>query len=147
MYILDTNTIRYAFYEPDNYPQVVANINAHNHLDLWISIVTAYELIKWRYNPLLRANNQQPPYVLRAYHNFFEIISDICSLQIKPYDAAAQSNFTKMPGNVGIQDSRIAATALAWDFTVVSNDRHFRTIKSRKPSLKLINWVTTPPSF
>lgn len=50
-----------------------------------------------------------------------------------------------MPGNVGVQDRRIAATALANDFVMVSHDEDFETIRNRKPQLRLVDWVTTPP--
>lgn len=146
MYLLDTNTVRYGLYEPDNYPLVVDNLNANNHLDIWISVITVQELIEWRYNPLLIASSQQPPYVLRVYKQFFDILEDICDLQVKPFDSAALKNFSGMPGNVGVHDRRIAAIALAGDLTVVSHDDDFAEIKKRKPQLKLVDWVTTPPT-
>ncbi len=145
MYLLDTNTVRYGLYEPDKYPLVVQNLIASGH-ETWISIVTVQELIEWRYNPLLIANSQQPPYVLTVYERFLEIVRDICSLQIKPFDADALNNVSGMPGNVGIQDRRIAATALACNLIMVSHDGDFTTIKGSKPNLKLVDWVTTPPS-
>lgn len=145
MYLLDTNTVRYGLHEPDNYPLVVDNLNANNHLDIWISVITVQELIEWRYNPLLIASSQQPPYVLRVYEQFFDILEDICGLQVKPFDSEALKNFSGMPGNVGVQDRRIAAIALAGDLTVVSHDDDFEEIKKRKPQLKLVDWVTTPP--
>jgi predicted nucleic acid-binding protein len=146
VYLLDTNTVRYGLYEPGKYPLVAANLTVSGH-ETWISVVTAQELIAWRYSPLLTAKSQQRPTVLRVYRQFLDILEDICSLPIKPFDATAMGNLSGMPGNVGIQDRRIAATALANDFTVVTHNREdFEAIQRRKPTLKIVDWVDTAPA-
>ena len=48
-----------------------------------------------------------------------------------------------MPGDVDVNDRRIAATARSNGYTVVSHDGDFKEIQKVKPALKLEDWVTT----
>lgn len=99
MFVLDTNIIRYAFYEPDSYPRLVANLRASNFSDVWISVVTAEELLVWRLRPLARSMaTQRMPRVLEAYDALTEIIGDICALQKKPFDRRAWNSSRECQG-------------------------------------------------
>jgi len=147
LFVLDTNTIRYGFYEPDKYPNVVANLLANDFQHIWISVVTAEELLVWRLRPFERSSlTQRMPKVLTAYENLFSIMEDICSLQVKPFDRSVWDEFRGLWGAVSTNDRRIAATALAHDFTVVSHDGDFQTLKDHQPRLKLVDWFDTPPT-
>jgi predicted nucleic acid-binding protein len=82
--------------------------------------------------------------VLKAYKDFYEMVGILGSLQIKPFDEAALREFNNMSGagHVGVRDRRMAAIALANDFTVVTNnERDFDAIKVVRPELRIENWA------
>lgn len=142
MYLLDSDIFSFTLSDPEQYPLLSENLDATDPSERWISTITAQELIAWRYNPLLKVPSQQPPRVLKAYLNFLDMLAVLCVLQIKPFDEAALKEFRKMPGNVGSRDRRIAAIALAHNFTVVTNnERHFNAIQRERRELRVENWT------
>lgn len=144
MYLLDTDITSFWLTKPEEHPPLIPNFDATDPSERWISVVTAQELTAWRYKPLLRVESQQPPRVLHAYKNFFEMVQVLGSLQIKPFDEDALAEFRNMrgAGNVGVRDRRIAAIALAHGFTVVTNNtRDFEAIKAARPELLIENWA------
>lgn len=143
MFILDTNTISFSVYHPASYPLLMKNIRATKPADRWISVVTAHELIAFKYEKIAKTKSMARAPLLKTYHDFDDILKLLCKFQIKPFDEDAYSHFTGMPGNIDIHDRRIAATALANNFTVVSHDGDFEAIKIAKPALRLEDWVVT----
>lgn len=144
MYLLDTCIVSFWLRAPDAYPQLIPNFEATAPSERWISVVTAQELIAWRYNPLLKTGSQQPPKVLKAYQQFLEMIDILGSLQIKPFDEDALVEFNNMrgTGHVGARDRRMAAIALANNFTMVTNnEQDFDDIKRARPELRTENWA------
>jgi len=144
VYLLDSDILGFTLSDPERYPLLIQNLDATDPSERWISIVTAQELIAWRYNPLLKAASQQPPAVLRAYHNFLDILGVLCSLQIKQFDENALKEFRNMAGagNIGVRDRRIAAIALSNNLTVITNnERDFRAIQNARPELRVENWT------
>src|ERR1043166_8564695 len=131
---------------PEVYEPLSPNFDATDPSERWISVITAQELTAWRYNQLLKVSNQQPPRVLVAYKNFLDMAQLLGGLQIKPFDDRALAEFNNMrgAGSVGARDRRIAAIALANDFTVVTNNvGHFETIKQARPELRIEEWART----
>ena len=145
MYVLDTNIIRKAFHESLTHPHLVRKIEDADQRDLYISVVTAEELMLWRYGEIHAATKAKSPKVVRAYGNFFEIINDLKRLQILPFDEAAYQEFLKLAPfqtTIGTNDRRIAATALSRGYTAITiNTRHFEII----PGLKVEDWSIAPP--
>ena len=146
MYILDTNIVSFSVYQTARHTTLVRNFRATQPADRWISIVTAEELIAWRFLPLQDLRNAPHAQVLKAYYYFRDILAVIhlYHSHIKEFDDAAYDQFRGMPGDIDEADRRIAAIALAHDFTVVThNESDFTDIKKAKPQLKIQNWVTT----
>jgi len=146
VYILDTNIISFSVYQTARYPTLIKNFRANKVADRWISIVTAEELIAWRYTPLDGLRNAPRAEVLKAYYYFRDILAviHVYHSQIKEFDGTAYNEFLGMPGSVDEADRRIAAIALAHDFIVVTHDEtDFKAIQKAKPRLKVQNWVTT----
>lgn len=145
MYILDTDTIGNALHRSDEYPHLVGKIQAANQRDLWISVVTAEELIAWGFNSVRDRRNQGYPHIINKYKILFDRINDLKSLQILPFDEAAYREFANIPAAVqtaiGTNDRRIAATALSRDYTVVThNVQHFALV----PRLRVEDWTAAP---
>ena len=144
VYLIDSDILGFTLSAPERYPLLIQNLDASDPSERWISIVTVQELIAWRYNPLLKTASQQPPAVLRAYHNFLDILVVLCALQVKQFDADAMREFRSMKGagNVGARDRRIAAIALSNDLTVVTNNESdFEGIKQARPELNVEYWT------
>jgi predicted nucleic acid-binding protein len=145
VYVLDTDTIGNALHRSGAYPHLVRKINDANPGDLWISIVTAEELIAWGYNSVRDRRNQMYPHIVNKYKILFDRINDLRFLQILPFDEAAYRQFEAIPAEVkriiGTNDARIAATAISRSFTVVTNnEKHFRLV----PGLDVENWIPAP---
>ena len=146
MYVLDTDIVRYSLYHPANYPYLVLQVNAVPAIQQWISVVTAQELIAWRLHPLTDGRQQDAPELLENYHNFSEILEDMKQLQVLPFGEEAYRHFQRMRAiHVSTNDRRIAATALANGFHVVTNNRQdFERIQEVCPELAIDDWVAPP---
>ena len=73
------------------------------------------------------------------------MISDLRRLQIAPFDERAYRMFLRMPRGVRVSDRRIAATALANDYRMVTNNlADFARIKEACPKLELVDWIAAP---
>lgn len=142
MYLLDADIFSFTL-RSSLHPLVIRNLDATQPSERWLSIIGVQEILAWKYNPLLKTASQQSPKVLRAYGEFHDLLRVLCSIQIKPFDEAAMSEFSNMAGagNIGIMDRRVAAIALANKFTVVTNnEQHFLPIKVVRPELQIENW-------
>jgi predicted nucleic acid-binding protein len=145
VYVLDTDTIGNALHRSDEYPHLVRKIREANQRDLWISVVTAEELIAWGFNRVRDRRNQIYPRIINAYKILFDRLNDLKPLQILPFDEAAYREFAAIPAVVqnviGTNDRRIAATALSRGFRVVThNTQHFRLV----PRLLVEDWTAAP---
>lgn len=142
MYILDTNIVGHSVYETSNYPLLQANMKAKSLSQLWLSVITAQELIRWHFEDVDQSVSKPRKQILDAYFYFWDILRVLRMFQIAQFDEAAYDHYLGMPGNVQIPDRRIAATALALDLTVVTrNVTDFKAIQTVKPKLKFQNWV------
>jgi predicted nucleic acid-binding protein len=141
VYLLDTNIISFSVYHPTLHPLLEKNIRATRPSDRWISVITAHELIAFKYENIGRTKSMASGPLLKFYEQFDDILSLIRKLQIKPFDSDAYRQFLGMPGAVGVHDRRIAATALAYDLTLVTHDGDFRAIKAVRPKLRVEDWV------
>lgn len=145
MYLIDTDIVRYSLYHPENFPYLIHNIRTTKQRDQYISIVTAQELLAWRLSEVTDGRRQGHPAILHAYRNLFEIIADIKRLQIVPFDERAYQFFLRMPRGVRVSDRRIAATALANNFRMVTNNHtDFMRIKESCPELEIVDWIAAP---
>ena len=145
MYVLDTDTIGNALHRSNEFPDLVRRIKAANQSDLWISVVTAEELIAWGFDRVRNSHNQKYPRIVNAYKILFDRLNDLKPLQILPFDEAAYQEFSVIPAEVqiviGTNDRRIAATALSRGLTVVThNTQHFNLV----PRLSVEDWTPAP---
>lgn len=145
MYVLDTDTIGNALHRSAQYPDLVSRINNANPSDLWISVVTAEELVAWGFDRVRNSHNQKYPRIVKAYKILSDRLNDLKPLQILPFDEAAYQEFCSIPPEVqtviGTNDRRIAATALSRDFTVIThNVQHFSLV----PRLRWEDWTPAP---
>jgi len=74
VYLFDSDIFSFTLSDPEHYPLLSENLDATDPSERWISIITAQELIAWRYNPLLKVPSQQPPRVLRTPPGLFLVI-------------------------------------------------------------------------
>jgi predicted nucleic acid-binding protein len=147
VYVLDTDTIGNALHRSNAYPHLVRKIRDANQRELWISVVTAEELIAWGFNAVRDRRNQGYPHIINKYKILYDRLNDLKSLQILPFDEAAYREFTSIPPDVqrviGTNDRRIAATALSRGFTIVThNVGHFSLV----PHLNVEDWTAAPPT-
>lgn len=144
MYVLDTNIIRKAFHESASFPHLVHKIRTVPQRSQYISVVTAEELMLWKYANISHATKTKSPRVVDAYRGFFEIIDDLKRIQILPFDEAAYREFLTLASfqtTIGTNDRRIAATALSCGYTMVTiNTQHFEII----PRLHVEDWSIAP---
>lgn len=147
MYVLDTDIIGFGFYHPENYPHLVDRLDTIPARLQWISVVTAQELVAWRLHPLSNSRQQNPPSLLENYQRFYEMLDDLKRFQVLRFDENAYRHFQRMGRvNVGVNDRRIAATALANGYHVVTNNHQdFERIKVACPELIIDDWVSEPP--
>ena len=142
MYLIDTNIISYSVYHPENYPLLIRNIRATRPVDRWVSVVTAHELIAFKYEAVQNTKNMPRNLLLRTYHDLYQVLMLVSGLQVKPFTADVYEHSLGMPGDVKIRDRRIAATALFNNFTVVTHDRtDFEAIRAVRPELRIEDWV------
>ncbi len=139
MYILDTDVVTLFFHHRDQQPLLVSRILATPPECLWISVITAEEMIQGAFKLIRR--DQQKGKGTGGYALLTKILQDIPSFQILPFDDQADLIYKTMPAAVrrlGRADCQIAASAIAHDHTVVTrNTRDFGQI----PNVKYEDWT------
>jgi predicted nucleic acid-binding protein len=142
VYILDTNIIRYSVSEASQYPLLEANIKAKGLPNLWLSVITAQELIRWHFEAVEESVSLPRRQAMEAYFYFWDILRVIRMFQIAQFNEEAYDHYLGMPGEVDLADRRIAASALMMEFVVVTrNVKDFKAIQKVRPKLQFQNWV------
>jgi predicted nucleic acid-binding protein len=126
VYILDTCILNVLFYD-DNlaHQEALQNrLEAVDDNDIWVSVVTVYELlIVGIVNGLnRRLNTPQAPL---AFYALIQCLEDIAEYQILPYTDEDDEYFRALPANVkrqGPLDCRIASSAVSNNYLVVTNN-------------------------
>ena len=134
-YLLDTDSASLAFKGNE---RVRARIRQASSPGVWLSIIAAEEITR---GALAFINtNRDKAAMIAAYVLFSEALQSICEYRIHPYDAQAARVFASFPASVrriGSQDCRIAASAIAAGWTVVTvNQKDF----SRIPGVQFEDW-------
>ena len=137
-YILDTDHFSYW---QRNHPLVVKQIkeNANN---LAITIITAEELIRGRFNVIRQASqSSETDQLVLAYEFLWETLADLRLLNILRFNQDAYNYYTDLRSQkirIGKQDLKIASIALATNSILITrNYRDFCQI----PHLKLDDWT------
>ena len=138
MYLLDTDTLLHVH---AGHPTVAKRLQAAEDGDIGTTIVSAIELLKPRFDFVLKAKDGAE--LLRAQkwlHTMEQLLSELDVIGI---DSAVATGFDKLRAHrnlrkIGRADLLIASIALAHEATLVTrNLRDFRQV----PGLNLVNWV------
>lgn len=138
MYILDTDTLSHLH---AGRPQVVERLRRLDDTDVRVTIVTKIELLRGRFDFLLKAATGVE--LLRAQYWLARTETLLTQIPILLIDEAAAAQFdrlktVKVLSNIGRTDLLIASVALANRAVLVTrNVRHFKPV----PGLKVENWV------
>jgi tRNA(fMet)-specific endonuclease VapC len=143
--LLDNDTFSLYFTRESPQPILEARILETDDSLIWISVVTAEESIRGAFK--LIKDNQNTQRVTLGYNFLSKTLYALSQYQILPFDNAAFDAFQAIPIEVrraiGTLDSRIAASALSRDFTVITrNLRHFQQV----PGLKCEDWTIPNPA-
>ena len=133
-YLMDTDSPSLAFNGNQHIRRRVQQVSQ----DVWLSSIAAEESVRGALN-LIHQSRDKPSSSFA--HNFLtRLLSDICDYPIHPYNDQAARIFASFPAQVkrvGTQDCRIAASAIAAGWIVVTaNQKDF----SRIPGVQFEDW-------
>ncbi len=138
MRLLDTDTVTHLH---SGHPRVVERLQAVNDPDIGTTIITKVEILRGRYDYLLKASASAE--VLRAQELLLRTEGLLSRIPTVPLGDAAAAIFDRLRGTKGLRkignaDLLIASIALSRQATLVTrNVRHFRAM----PGMQLANWV------
>jgi tRNA(fMet)-specific endonuclease VapC len=140
MHLLDTDTLTHLH---AGHPLVAANLRALDDPDVGTTIVTKVEILRARYDFVLKASDGNQ--LLRAQHWLVQSEKLLADLMVVPIDPVAATQFDRLRQakklrKIGHADLLIASIVLANGATLVTrNLRHFNQV----PNLSVVNWVDT----
>lgn len=140
MYIFDNDIYTIHFVRESSPPILEQRVANTDPALLYISIIAAAESIQGSFNIIKKHWNTEK--VILGYNFLAKMVHAIKTYQVLTFDEKAYLEFKKIPlevcRKIGMRDSRIAATALAHDFTVITrNVQHFSLV----PKLKHEDWT------
>lgn len=146
MYILDTCILNVLFHD-NNLAQQAAlknRLEAVDDNDVWVSVVTVYEILIVGIVGELnrRLNTPQAPL---AFDALIQCLEDVADYQVLPYTTEDDQYFRALPANVkrrGPLDCRIASSAVSNDYLVVTNN----TYDFRETGARCEDWTIAPPT-
>ena len=134
-FLLDTDHV--SLHER-GHPSLRARFEALSPHQIAVSVITVEEALRGRLAVLARRSEGEARQ--RAYAKLMETVSFFASIQVVLFDARCEQQFQALRSQgvrVGAQNLRIAATALAHGFTLVTrNRRDFE----RVPGLLIEDW-------
>jgi len=134
-YLLDTDSASLAFRGNE---RIHVRIRQAPNPGVWLSAIAAEEIVQGALGSINANRNKVG--LAAAYRLFFEAVESICEYRIHPYNAEAAvvyATFSAQVKRVGTQDCRIAASAIAAGWVVVTaNHRHFSQI----PGVQFEDW-------
>jgi tRNA(fMet)-specific endonuclease VapC len=144
VYLLDTDTISLIVHYAEQHPALVERVLATPHEQLAISIITVEESLRGIFDLIHRDRNT--PRVVQRYEFFQRTLIALGRFRVVSYDDASEAAFQAIPAKVrqrsGTQDCRIAATAIARRYTVVTrNTPDFERI----PGAHCEDWTLATP--
>ena len=138
MYLLDTDTLTHLH---AGHPRVVERLQTANDPDVGTTIITKVEILRGRYEYLLKASTSAE--ILRAQELLLRTEELLSQIPTGPFDDAAATVFDRLRGTKGLRkignaDQLIASIALSHRATLVTrNIRHFRAI----PGMQVGDWA------
>ena len=134
-YLLDTDSASLAF---RGNSRIRTRIRQAPNPGIWLSAIAAEEIMQGALGSVNANRNKAGS--AAAYQLFFGPVASICEYRIHPYNEDAAALFASFPARVkrlGSQDCRIAASAIAAGWIVVTaNHRHFSQI----PGVQFEDW-------
>jgi len=123
MFLFDTNALGlFLAGEPNTLQRV-----QENGTSIWLSSVTAEEVLVGRLNDINRARRPRTSLSLtRAHQDFAQALEDVRLFPLLVYSAQADDLYQSFPAaikRIGPQDCRIAAQAIAHGLIVVTRNR------------------------
>lgn len=120
--------------------RLTARMAQHAAGDFYVSIVSFHEqMLGWNAY-IQRAKTMDR--LVHGYRRFYLILRDFAAMQVLPFDRAmaeVYESLRKQRVRIGTMDLRIAATALAHGFRVLTrNTRDFIQV----PGLEVEDWTT-----
>jgi len=142
VYLLDNDIFSLYFTRESPQPILEAKILETDDSLIWISVVTAEESIRGAFK--LIKDYQTTARVTLGYKLLSKILYALSQYQILTFDELAYSEYQHIPidvrRHIKTRDSRIAASALSRDFTVITrNLPHFQQVSG----LKCQDWTTS----
>lgn len=132
-YLLDTDTASLAFEGNERVRRRITQAS-----DVWLSSIAAEERVRGAINLIQRTRDQSGFPVAQSF--LVRLLADLSSYDLHPYNAEALlvfASFSAQVKRVGTQDCRIAASAIAAGWVVVTaNTRHFSQI----PGVQFEDW-------
>jgi len=140
MFLLDTDHITlYLLRSGPEYDRLRQRLTEHLDSPFYVSIVSFHEQVLGWNTYISRAGSQEG--VVRGYSMYGQILKDYSRMQVLPFEARAASVFEALRTRrirVPTMDLRIAATAIAHGFNLLSRDLgHFRQV----PALDVEDWT------
>ncbi len=138
MHILDTDTITHLH---AGHPNVIENLRKTDDADLKITIITRIELLRGRFDFLLKASDMSQ--LIRAQELLYRTEELLSHISVLPVDQKVAFQFEKLRKikglrKIGRADMLIGSIVLANRAVLVTrNIRHFHRI----PGLSVTNWV------
>jgi tRNA(fMet)-specific endonuclease VapC len=138
MRLLDADTLTHLH---AGHERVIERLRHCDDPDIGITIVTKAEILRARYDSLLKAADAEQ--LLRAQARLLRSEQLLGQLAVVTIDVSAAQEFGRLRkraqlNKIGLVDLLIASMALANQATIVTrNVRHFRRI----PNLEVENWV------
>jgi predicted nucleic acid-binding protein len=145
VYILDSDIFSLAYTITNPNIPLRTRIARAGKNNIFLSIVTVKESCRGALGLIGRYNRDQEPRLVSAYDLFEKVLRSISTLHILPFDNECYA----LHGNERLtdarrrrpEDSRIAATALRFNFVLVTrNEHHYEGI----PNLQIENWMDNP---
>jgi len=138
MHLLDTDTLTHLH---AGHPRVIQRLRALDDPDVGTTIITRIELLRGRFDFLLKAATGLE--LLRAQQWLIRSEELLAQITVIPMNEVAAGQFDRLRGlkglgKIGRADLLVASIALAHRATLVTrNVEHFRQV----PGLKIVNWV------
>ena len=136
LWVLDTDHV--SLFQHRN-PLIVQCVNSVKFEEIAITIITAEEQLRGRFNVIRNASSQDK--LVLAYANFQNNLDFLQSVNLLEFSEAAGNIYTKLVKQkirVGTQDLRIAAITLSVNGILVTrNWKDFEKV----PNLRLEDWT------
>jgi tRNA(fMet)-specific endonuclease VapC len=138
MFLLDTDTLTHLHH---GHPRVIERLRQAESTEVGTTIVTKVEILRGRYDSLLKAADSQQ--LLKAQARIEQSERLLREMLIVEFDDDSVSEFDRLRRNkrlakIGRADILIASIVRACDATLVTrNLLHFRQV----PAIKVENWM------